>query len=163
MPRSILISLLILVSPANATSQDVQGDTQLVALAESMQASAELSTQRGLPIVIFVSQHGCEYCQLLRRNVLYPMIRSGDVEESMLLREVSLDAGFSLIGFDGVKRSGSEFAQLYGVTITPTLLFLDARGLEVAERRVGTGNIDFYSFYLDRALAAAAAKIAAKP
>jgi hypothetical protein len=62
-PRSILISLLILVSPANATSQDVQGDTQLVALAESMQASAELSTQRGLPIVIFVSQHGCEYCQ----------------------------------------------------------------------------------------------------
>jgi len=41
----------------------------------------------------------------------------------------------------------------YGVFVTPTLLFLDADGLEVSKRIVGINSVDFFGAYVDEALA----------
>jgi thioredoxin-related protein len=127
-----------------------------------MEVDARLAEQRGVPIVVFVSQHGCQYCKALREEILYPMIRAGQADQQMILREVSLDAGFELLDFAGLAVAGREFSGRYGATTTPTLLFLDADGSEVAERRIGIGNIEFYAHYFEQSLAAAAISIAEK-
>jgi hypothetical protein len=78
------------------------------------------------------------------------MIRRGDLDERIELREVSLDTDFELVDFQGSTTKGLEFAQRYDAYVTPTLLFLDALGNSLTEPLVGTGNIEFYSFYLQQ-------------
>jgi hypothetical protein len=47
------------------------------------------------------------------------------------------------------------FARRYGAEVMPTLLFLDGKGRELADRIVGISNIEYYGFYLDKAIASA--------
>ena len=58
--------------------------------------------------------------------------------------------------FQDHSREAAELAADYGVKLTPTLLFLDARGHELTSRMVGINTLDMYSFYLDEAIAKAA-------
>ena len=151
------VVFLLVTSGAETRAQETGAGK--ITQAESLESDGQEARKRGLPVVVFISQHGCQYCAALRRNVLHPMIRTGDSEKRMILREVSLDAGFELVDFAGAATTGREFAGRYGATITPTLLFLDAAGEELAERRVGIGNIEYYTHYLDRSLASATAAI----
>jgi len=49
---------------------------------------------------------------------------------------------------------GAKFAKKYIDNIlTPTVLFLDSSGNELAERIIGIGNIDFYESYFEQSLA----------
>jgi thioredoxin-related protein len=156
----LAIAVLFVAFPGTKThSQATSDSSAVITPAESMEAAARVSKRRELPIVVFVSQHGCQYCKALREDVLYPMIRAGQADQQMILREVSLDAEFELLDFAGVVVAGKDFAGRYGATITPTLLFLDAKGAEIAERRVGTGNIEFYAHYFERSLATATLRI----
>ena len=127
--------------------------------AESFVTDAESSRDLELPIVVFVTQQGCQFCAALRRQVLYPMIRAGELTDMAIMREVSLDTGFTLQDFSGNEIAGRKFAKRYGAIVTPTLLFLDADGTEVAEKRVGISNIEFYGFYLAKALESARIEI----
>ena len=115
------------------------------------------SDREAIPIIIFVSQHDCPYCEVLRTQVVYPMIRGGEFENRALLREVSLDPGRFLIGFDGNEIEGRLFADGYGASVTPTLLFLGPDGTEIAKRIVGISNIEYYPFYLNKAIDSALA------
>jgi hypothetical protein len=65
------------------------------------------------------------------------------------------------VDFDGKIITGRNFAERYDASVTPTLLFLDASGAEVANRRVGLSNIEYYPHYLNNSLETATAKIAA--
>jgi hypothetical protein len=47
------------------------------------------------------------------------------------------------------------FARRYGTEVTPTLLFLEGKGRELADRIVRISNIEYYGFYLDKAIASA--------
>jgi thioredoxin-related protein len=87
------------------------------------------------------------------------MIRAGELDGKVILREVSLDSGYSLQGFDGAEIAGREFAARYNVFVTPTLLLLDGQGESLAEPLVGTPNLEFYAFYLHRAIETATNKL----
>jgi len=139
---------------------DRQRKPGLVTLASSLRDDSEISRSTGRPVVVFISQQSCEYCALLRKRILLPMIRAGSFEGRVVFREITLDPGFDLLDFDGAVIAGKEFAERYRVYVTPTLLFLDARGKSVAEPLVGTSNIDLYEFYLNRAIDAAGNKLA---
>jgi len=128
--------------------------------ARSLQVDAQTVAEKKLPLVVFVSQHGCEFCHLLREKVLHPMIAAGELQDRIILREVSLDDGFSLGDFDGKNVSGREFADRYGAVVTPTLLFLDGQGREVAEKMVGINNVEYYGFYLDKSIESATTELA---
>jgi hypothetical protein len=52
-----------------------------------------------------------------------------------------------------------DFAYGYGVTLTPTLLFLGPDGEELASRRVGVGNMEYYHYLLDRGIEEALLKL----
>jgi thioredoxin-related protein len=152
---SILITLCLALPGLVACADESKESARLITLAESFVTDARLSTDRKLPIVVFVSQPGCQFCAALRKQVLFPMIRAGELADRAIFRELSLDAGFTVTDFDGNDISGRNIADRYAAVVTPTLLFLDARGGEVADKIVGIGNIEFYSFYFNRALESA--------
>jgi hypothetical protein len=52
------------------------------------------------------------------------------------------------------------FARRYGAEVTPTSLFMDGQGRELADRIVGISNIEYYGFYLDKAIASASKAMA---
>jgi len=161
-PRSLtaIVVLLCLSLPGLAACVDEsKKPARLIALADSFVMDAGLSTERGLPVVVFVSQHGCRFCAALRKQVLLPMIRAGKLADRAIFRELSLDAGFTVTDFDGNDIAGRNFADRYAAVVTPTLLFLDARGVEIADKIVGIGNIEFYSFYFNRALESARSEL----
>ena len=132
-----------------------QEEPRPIAFATSLQDDGKQSKSTGRPLLVFVSQQGCQFCQRLRKQVLFPMIRAGELEGKVIVREIALDPGFSLQGFDGIEIAGREFAARYNVFVTPTLLFLDGQGESLVEPLVGTPNLEFYGFYLDKKIEAA--------
>ena len=128
--------------------------------AGSFQADAKLSGESKRPIVVFVTQKGCQFCQQLREQVLFPMIKADDLTDRVILREVSLDEGTEFFDFDGSRVTGRNFAGHYDAAMTPTLLFFDAQGREATDRIVGISNIEYYAFYFDKAIASATQTLA---
>lgn len=53
-------------------------------------------------------------------------------------------------------------ARQWQAAFTPTVLFFDARGNEIAQRLVGVAMPDFYGAYLDAELATARGKLTPK-
>jgi thioredoxin-related protein len=143
----------------SASGEDRRDSLRVIDWAESFALDAELAQQKQLPIVVFISQHGCEFCELLRENVLFPMMRSGKMQEMAIIRELSLDKGFTTLDFDGEMISGMKFAERYGSAVTPTLLFLGAGGDELVRKRVGISNIEYYGFYLGQSIEQATVRI----
>lgn len=139
-----------------ATSHD---SWRLITWADSFVADARLATKKHFPIVVFVSQTGCQFCEALRQQVLLPMMRSGMIQEQAVFRELSLDDGFTLEDFDGAEISGAKFARRYAADITPTLVFLDSSGKELVKKRIGISNMEYYGFYLGKSIKAATAAL----
>jgi hypothetical protein len=144
------IALLASVSVAAAVE---------VPKAQDLQADGEAALTRGMPIVLVVAQHNCGYCALLEREVLHPMIRSGEYEDRVLLREIDIASRTPVRDFDGTPIEPAELARRYGAFVTPTLLFLDPTGEELASKLVGVSTLDFYWSYLDEAIDTAVAAL----
>ena len=81
--------------------------------------------------LILVSQPNCNYCDLITEEILQPML------------------------FNGKNVPATKFAQRYNAWATPTLLFLDQQGNEIAKKMVGINTIELYGFYVDKALKSA--------
>jgi thioredoxin-related protein len=160
---SFLFGLCFLLLCMASRAEEAKDAKRTIAWAETLVADAELSREGELPIVIFVTQQGCQFCAALRRQVLYPMTRAGELTDSAIIREVSLATGFVLQDFSANEISGRKFANRYGAIVTPTLLFLDDDGREVAERMVGISNIEFYGFYLVKSLGSAREQLKKMP
>jgi thioredoxin-related protein len=114
----------------------------------------------GTPLVLVVWAHDCPYCKVLDEQILRPLQASGELAGRALLRKIDLD-GAGLVDFDGQRIDSWSFANRYRAQLTPTVLFLDADGNELAERMVGISNVDFYPAYLDRAIDAAGKRLRA--
>jgi thioredoxin-related protein len=111
-----------------------------------------------LPILLLISQYHCEYCDQMKREILHPMHANGDFRNRVLIRELVIDTGKKISDFQGNKMDAAAFSQRYGVYVTPTLLFLDSKGLEVAERISGINTIDYLAFYIQNAIETAVEK-----
>lgn len=95
----------------------------------------------------------------MKQEVLYPMSISGDFEQKALVRELMVDEGEMVNDFQGKRVAASAFSQRYSVFVTPTLLFLDNRGEEAAERILGINTMDYLLFYILNAAETAAEKV----
>ncbi len=139
----------------------VQAVPGLVSQVENFAALGDRARAGRLPILLLVSQSDCPYCELLKREILRPMLISGDYDGRVLIRELLIDSELPVRDFDGRAVVPDALAKRYRVRLTPTVLFLDDRGREVAERIVGINTVDFYAYYLDAAIDAAGARLAA--
>ena len=102
-----------------------------------------------LVLVLEFAREDCPYCHKLERLFLLPMQRNADYDDKILIRSISLDDDQTVIDFEGRSLATNEFAACYGVSLTPTLLFLNADGSEISERLVGIWSEDFYGGFID--------------
>jgi thioredoxin-related protein len=122
----------------------------------SLRGSALAAVARGEPLVVMTTLAGCPYCDLVRNHHLLPMLRQGQLHAVQL--DVR-DRTSNLQGFDGSMTTPAEQAKAWKARFAPTMLFLGAKGEELAERLVGVAVPDFYGEYLDARLQQARARL----
>lgn len=116
----------------------------------SLQKDAAEARESGKPILLYISTTDCSFCRRLQRDVLDTMVSSGSYDEKVLMRKLVWDSGLPVADFTGQTMLPADLIHKLNVDVTPTLLFLNDQGKEVAERLVGYQNADFYWFYLDK-------------
>ncbi len=131
------------------------GDSVLMVNVEDIRKEAERVRRDSLVLVLEFSSEYCSFCRKMEDLFLLPMQRNDEYAKKILIRSVSLDAYETLVDFDGRSISTQDFAARYDVSFTPTLLFLDANGVELSERLVGIWSEDFYGVYIDERIDAA--------
>jgi len=151
LPALILTMLMIAVP--------VSGDSVSMIAVTDLRQEAQIASDRNLVLVIEFSSEYCGYCRKLEALFLVPMQRNAEYNDKVLIRTVSLDAFETLVDFDGRSMSTSDFASRYGVSMTPTLLFLNGEGVEMSEKLVGIWSEDFYGGFIDNRIDEARARL----
>ena len=131
-----------------------------VPLIDDLAALGRVAGRRRLPIVLLVSRSDCSYCALLKEEVLNPMMKSREYDDQALLGELMLDSVEPLRGFQGEYELRDDLASRFDADLTPTLLFLAPDGTELAPRIRGINTLEFFGFYLDRAIESARTRLA---
>ncbi len=139
-----LIGLLSLLLASSAHSAEVEL-TELV----NFKADAAEAKAKKIPILVMFSATYCGYCSIVKEEFLKPMKISGDYTDKVIVRVLELDSGDDVIDLNGKSVDPEDFAQRYNVQLTPTLIFIDANGKELAQQMVGVTTVDFYGGYLD--------------
>lgn len=149
----------------------------VLSLTTTMVATATASFAAGIPLALDLAQAGrqaehtcvplllefaaddCDYCTLLEEEVLNPTLLNREYEQRVLMRKLVLYSDIKVHDFSGKPVYASDFANRYKVFVTPTLLFVDRQGRELAERMIGVTTLEFYGGYLDQALDTAREKL----
>lgn len=150
-PQRLCVCLLILASAVAMAGADGAGNGGSIAMLQvtDLRQEASLSRERKLVMVLEFSSVDCGYCRKLEKLFLLPMQRNAHYDDKILIRSISLDDFETVVDFDGRTISTDEFASRYGVSLTPTLLFLNADGVELSEKLVGIWSEDFYGAFID--------------
>lgn len=122
----------------------------------SLQTAGAAAKDLGQPLVLLVSLPGCPWCELLRRNYLAPMRGEGLQAFQIMVN----DRARAVRDFKGAPSTGADVAQSYGAKLTPTLLFLNAAGQEIAPRVEGVASADLIGAQLQASLQTARQRIA---
>ena len=135
----LLPGLALSVSAEMFQSQDLRDDSRIV-------------DDSYLILVIEFSSEYCGYCRQLEQDFLMPMQRNSDYDDKILIRSVSMSDYEYLVDFEGRSVSNAEFASQYGVSVTPTLVFLDSNGVELTEKLVGFWSLDYFGGFIDNSI-----------
>lgn len=142
--RALMAGALL---PAVARAKD-----SALPVPESLPAASDAAVRLGEPLVLLVTLPGCPFCELVRRSYLLPARRDAGLQAWQL--DVT-NRTTTLTGFDGKATTAALQTRAWKASFTPTVLFLGARGQELAERLVGIAVPDFYGAYLEDRLATA--------
>ncbi|MEW7984700.1 MAG: thioredoxin family protein [Candidatus Thiodiazotropha sp.] len=126
---------------------------------EDMRQLSWASKQKRIPILLMVSQYHCDYCDRMKEEVLQPLQLDQAYRHRVLIRELFIDPGEMVTTLQGKRQAADDFITQYNVSVTPTLLFLDAEGREAAQRIIGINTVDFLFLYIEAAIDQATAKI----
>ena len=148
--------LLVALGFAGAVAADA--DAEMVP-AEDLRELARVARAENVVLVLEFSSEYCDYCRKLEELFLLPMQRNDEYDAKVLIRTVSLDSYETVIDFDGRLLDTRRFAARYGVSLTPTLVFLNPDGAELSEKLVGIWSEDFYGAYIDQRIEQARARL----
>lgn len=148
------------------------GNTAGVALAASdvivevppaadFSADAKGAASEGIPILVVVTRNDCTYCATIKQKILLPMQRNEKYRRQVIMRELNVDWSALITDFNGERVSAASWAERYKAVFTPTVLLLNPRGHEAADRLVGINTVDMYGWYLDQSIATATGSIRA--
>ena len=157
LPTVIFITLmLIFVSRVaraeNSDDANAAAAAPKVSVVTDLSALSPESAQRKVPILLMFAAEDCEYCERLEEDVIRPMMISGEFDRRAIVRKVMLDSPAKLKDFSGKKLNVDNYATQHKVRVTPTLMFVDANGKELAPKVIGYQTSDFYAAYLDVAI-----------
>ncbi|MDQ7074470.1 MAG: thioredoxin fold domain-containing protein [Gammaproteobacteria bacterium] len=154
MLKWLLFCFSVVLFPSVLLAAEVQ-------VVSDLRQEAKLSQQRGLPLLISFSAEECHYCELLEEDFLEPLLLRQVDRDRVIIRKLELD-GEDVRGFDGALLSPAAVARRYGVTVTPTVLFLDSQGEELSERLIGISTPELFGAYLDQSIDQARSVLRAK-
>ena len=109
-------------------------------------------TKSSVPIIIYATRADCGFCRLLEKEVLKPLMLSGKYAGQFTLLPLPLDEPQNVVKFAGKAVSASALVARYQLQLTPTLVFVDTQGSELAPRLIGYQSGAFYEHYLDQAI-----------
>lgn len=144
MPKKTFIYLLLFsifelmpaLASANASYKELT----------NLQNLAERSKQQEIPIMLMFGAEWCDYCHLLNEEVLNPMALNGLYDGKVVfMRHVGVDEPKPLIDWYGRAIQKDKWAYELDADLTPTVLFFDGFGREVAPRIVGISEITLYA------------------
>jgi thioredoxin-related protein len=116
-----------------------------------MSLAAQQASRAGQPLVVMVSLPGCPWCELLRRSYLLPMAAEGLPAFEFMVN----DRSTGLRDFQGQRTTAEAFARKLNIQTTPTVLFFNAQGQEIAQRIEGVASVDFIGAVIDERLSTA--------
>jgi len=137
---------------ASADSEDSLPPVTLVQ-AGDLHADGQQAQRRHVPILLMFAQHGCSWCHFVEEEQLKPMLRNADYRAQVIIRQVMTDDLGNITDFDGSQTDANTLAMRYNASLTPTVVFVDARGKQLARNIVGVHNTEFYGGELDDGLA----------
>ena len=146
---SVLLCLAATTAPA---SVDVPYGTDL-------QQDGRQAQDEQLPILLVFSAVSCEYCRQLEDEFLKPMLISGEYTDKVIIRRLLLDTGQHATDFDGTQREAASIASRYRAWVSPTIVFIDGAGHELAERMTGINTPELFGGYLDACIDTALLRI----
>jgi thioredoxin-related protein len=142
----------MLADPARAQTNTPARSLPLPA---DLRQVATAASARGEPVVVMVSLPGCPWCELLRRNYLVPMRQEGLAAFEFLIN----DQRQVLKGFDSRLISPAALSEALKIRITPTIVFFNAQGQEVAPRLEGVASAQMIGDVLGERLSSARQRI----
>jgi thioredoxin-related protein len=87
------------------------------------------------------------------------MVISGEYEDRVILRKLSIDYGEDVTGFDGRKMVNRMLFHEYDGIVTPTLVLADHSGQPLTKPLVGINTVEFFGWYLDQAIDSALTRL----
>ncbi len=157
--RAVRSWLLLWVPLWSLVLSAAYADEVSVVEASDLSADARLVVSRRIPLLLLITREDCGYCELLKRAVIIPMILSGEYEDRVIIREISIDRPTTLVDFSGREVSPFAVADRYDAFLTPAVLLVDPGGAELDDRLLGISNEDMYLFYLDQAIGRATERL----
>lgn len=131
---------------------NLQADEVEIPALSNLQTDSQTSQQQQLPIIVLFSASYCGYCSIIKDEFLRPMLISGEYTDKAMIRVIEIDTSDDLMDLNGQSISAETFADRHDISLTPTLVFFDAQGDELAPRMVGVTTVDYYGGYLDQAI-----------
>jgi thioredoxin-related protein len=123
-----------------------------VPVATDLQQLGIQASDRRLPILLSFSAIDCSYCELLEEEFLEPMLLGGEYTDKIIIRKLVLDNGSRVGDFSGRQIDATRLSDRYRIYVTPTMLFVDSDGRELAERMVGINTPELFGGYLDNCI-----------
>jgi thioredoxin-related protein len=118
---------------------------------QNLYADGQLAKQKQLPIMmVFVSEH-CGFCSALEADYIKPMLISGEYDDKVIIRVLNIDYS-DITDFQGKTISSMMYANNVGAFLTPTIMFFDAEGNQVAEKILGYSTPSMFGGILDAAI-----------
>lgn len=149
---TISIALGAYSMPATAqNSLQNRSNDALLPWPDDLRQAAAQANALGSPLVLMVSLPGCPWCELLRRNYLRPMQSEGVAAYEFMINERSR----TLKDFKAERTTPAALSAALKIAITPTLLFFDSQGTEIAPRIEGVASADFIGAMLDERISVA--------
>lgn len=156
----------LLAAPVLAQSHTPHNGAALP-LAHDLKQLGQQAQARKIPIVLMFSAKWCEFCHLLKEEVLAPMAGNPDYEGKIsFFRQISIDRDdLPLVDLSGNATNHHAFAERFDVDLTPTVWIVDGQGKPLTEPLIGLpgGTIETYSETLFSRINEALAKLGHAP
>ena len=149
----ILISIGLLIGLILANIVSARAD-EVVNLKEIGHEAEE----RNLPVMLLFIDSDCDDCVVAKEEFVAPMQIGGEYSNKTIIQIINLDED-KIIDFNGKKNDSDRIANRYNRELTPTVSFVDEKGIKLVESISGMSNLEYYGSLLDESIEGALRKL----